>query len=63
MNFAQLLRQSFIKWKQSITKTLNLHPSILEMRMKILKLESELETLSNKDSNIALLAAERALNK
>lgn len=62
-NFEKSKSKCFRRWRNAVLSTQNLHPSLSQLRLTVLKLQAELETVSNSDKTAALLAAERALNK
>lgn len=62
-HYFTILRKAFNIIKERTARNSNYHPSLSQLRLEVLKLQSELESLSNSDKNVTLLAAERALNK
>lgn len=62
-NHAVPLSRAFKQWKEVAGYNVNLHPSLSQMRMTILKLQNELDVLSNQEKLAGVLSAERALNK
>ncbi len=53
----------FHKWKENVFNLSQLNPIVSDLKLEILRLQSELELQSNSSQTQALLVAERALNK